>query len=159
MLRPSGLLTVRRAVEVVELLSRQDDPPFPVASAIVVDRDQQEVQIVIEAMKNIEFQLFCAEESRPALETLAGEHHDLILLDWQGSASILDVQHIRTMPRHHQTPIIFLANAESEEPARLVGDDVLIKPLIASEIALKVAAIALTGQLSNEASGSVSAFS
>ncbi len=148
-IRPSGILTARRAIDVLERLSRKDNPRLPTASAIVVDRDPRDVQAVIAAMKGIEFQLFCADESRPALETLAAEHHDLILLDWQGSASILDVQSIRTMPRHQKTPIIFLAAADSEEPARAVADDVLIKPLIASEAALKSLTLVLEAQLTN----------
>ena len=144
---PSALLAIRRAIDVLEQLLRTDNPSLPAASVIVVDRDRAAVQAVIAAMKSIEFQLFCAEESRPALETLAAEHHDLILLNWQGSASIQDAHYIRAMPRHQRTPILFLVDEGNEEAAALIADEVLIKPLSAPEVALKSLTLVFKAQL------------
>lgn len=145
--RPTAFQTIRDGIDLLERLLEENNPALPSASAVVVDRDSRSLQAVITAMKSIGFKLFCAEDARPALQTLASEDHDLILLDWQTSLTPQTTQQIRAMPRHLSTPIILLAAAENETAARLGGDEVLVKPLTAPEVSLKALISVLRHQL------------
>ena len=134
-----------------DVLSRAADlPPLRV---VAVDDDKDLLPAIIASLKFANLPTIGCSDAREALDTLQETHCNLILMDiGLPDMSGLDIcACIRALPKHDQTPIVFLTGHDSEnnrEKGALKGaSDFIGKPLNMFELTLKAHTWALKNQL------------
>ena len=156
-LDPSLERTCSMAVEFLQsLLTAPVDlsagpPAHPLA--LVVDDDRLSNRLVISALRNA--QLLCRGTESPeiALRWLQEKHYDLILLDIEmpGMDGIELCKRLRRLPGYEKTPIIYVtlhSDFETRTKSTLSGaDDLIPKPILAPELAVKAVMHLLRSQL------------
>jgi CheY-like chemotaxis protein len=147
-LDPSLERTSTMAVEFLQSLLtspaelRPGPPPHPLA--LVVDDDRLSNRLVISALRNAQLQSRGTESPEIALRWLQEKHYDLVLLDIEmpGMDGIELCKRVRRLPGYEKTPIIYVtlhSDFETRAKGALSGaDDLIAKPILATELAVKV---------------------
>jgi CheY-like chemotaxis protein len=156
-LEPSLERTSTMAVEFLESLLtsppelRPGPPPHPLA--LVVDDDRLSNRLVISALRNAQLQCRGTESPEIALRWLQEKHYDLVLLDIEmpGMDGIELCKRLRRLPGYEKTPIIYVTlHSDFETLAKSVvsgADDLIPKPILATELAVKAVMHLLKNQL------------
>lgn len=113
------------------------------ARALVVDDEPISARAVSSALHRAGFNVVTLHESVVALAKLRKENFDLILLDivMPGLDGLELCQRVRELPRYQQTPIIFVTGhadfLNRTDTIHSGGNDVIAKPFLPIELALK----------------------
>lgn len=156
-LDPSLERTCNMSVEFLQTLltSPPELPPgLPVHPlALVVDDDRLSNRLVISALRNAQLQCRGTESPEIALRWLQEKQYDLVLLDIEmpGMDGIELCKRVRRLPQYEKTPIIYVTlHTDFETRARSApsgADDLIPKPILPTELAVKVVMHLLKSQL------------
>jgi len=115
-----------------------------IPNVLVVDDDAVSNRLVIAALHNAQMHARSAEDPMTALQLLVQNRYDLILLD----VELPEVRgfelckKLRTLPNYLTTPVIYVTlHDDFESRAQSVlsgGDDLISKPVLPLELAVKV---------------------
>ncbi len=117
----------------------------PEARALVVDDDTELLEAVSSALKTAELRTTPCTDPKQALEMLAKENFDLVLMDigFPSFNGIDTCAQIRQMPEHKATPVLFMTvdnSVENRAQSSLQGgDDFISKPFNVLELVVKAA--------------------
>lgn len=153
----STLRTVAQSIDFISVLFEQksnaDRSGARTPDILVVDDDAISRRAVVIALQKAS--LTCQELEDPvaALPVLSGKKFDLIFLDvnMPGMTGFDLCERIRGIPQHARTPVIFvtgLTDFESRARSTLSGGtDLIAKPFLFMELAVKALTYILKGQL------------
>jgi CheY-like chemotaxis protein len=154
---PSALRTIATTVDFVGLLfdrardSVAEEPP--VAQALVVDDDILSNRLVVAALRRAHLQARSAEDPLVALQWLQVTRYDLVLLDIEmpGMDGFEFCRKLRLLPGYQLTPVIYVtAHSDFSNRAKTMlsgGGDLISKPVLPSELAVKALTHLLKRQL------------
>ena len=157
---PSAGETIRHAIDFFSDLIRYartaSVEPLPEASAIVIDDDVISNRLVVAALHRANFKAASANDPLKALTLLQEKKFDLILLDV--NMPLMDgfefCGRLRALDRYKKTPIIFVTCrtdfTSREQGIRSGGDDVIAKPILPLELAVKAVTHLLKSQLPDQ---------
>lgn len=154
---PSTMRTINLTTELIGTLLKQKnyaalkDPAR--ATVFAVDDDADNCDAIRMAMESIGMRTRSAQEPAVALAEMAADHYDLIFLDV--ALPHMDgfelCQHIRELPNHVHTPVVFLTGLTTIEnrvqSSLSGGNDFVGKPFNLHELALKAVALVLKSSL------------
>ena len=154
---PSVLRTLVFTVDFLsELCARarvaDDDVEFS-ARVLVVDDDPLSNRIVLAALLRAHLPAQSTEDPASALQMLKEKHCDLVLLDIEmpGMDGFELCKRMRALPGYQKTPVIYVtAHTDFEHRAKSVlsgGNDLIAKPVIPIELAVKAVTHLLKSQL------------
>jgi CheY-like chemotaxis protein len=132
------------------------------ARALVVDDEPISARAASSALHRAGFNVVTLHESVVALAKLRKENFDLILLDivMPGLDGLEVCQRVRELPRYHQTPIIFVTGhadfLDRADTLRTGGNDVIAKPFLPIELALKAVTHWLRSKMPSGTAGTTS---
>ncbi len=145
---PSELDTTGRTVEFLRFMlgraAEPQAPPLPAAQVLVVDDDSLSYRLVVTALRQAQMRARSTPDPRLGFEWLRQHPSDLVLLDigLPGMDGFEFYQRMRALPGYEKTPVIFVtAHIEYEARAKALlaqGGDVIIKPVLPTELAVKV---------------------
>jgi CheY-like chemotaxis protein len=156
-LNPSTLRTVNQTIEFLAalmkdgLFAQAQDPAKAVIYA--VDDDRGNGDAIKMAMETASMHTDTAQDPAMALSELANSRYDLIFLDvaLPGMDGFELCKHIRELPLHQTTPVIFLtgiATLENRVQSSISGgSDFIGKPFNLHELSVKAMTIILKSQL------------
>ena len=138
--------------------------PLPPANVIVIDDDILSNRLVVSALHRANFNAASANDPLKALTLLQEKKFDLILLDV--SMPLMDgfefCGRLRSLDRYKKTPIIFVTCRTDfdsrEQGIRSGGNDVIAKPILPLELAVKAVTHLLMSQLPNQPEKKVGRF-
>jgi CheY-like chemotaxis protein len=156
-INPSVLRTMTMAVDFLEQLFERaregqgrDAPP---ASVLVVDDDRLSNRLVLSALRNAQVQARGTESPETALRLLQESRFDLILLDIEmpGMDGIELCRRLRGLPGYAKTPVIYVTlHSDFETAVKTAasgGNDLIAKPILPAELAVKTVMHLLKSQL------------
>jgi CheY-like chemotaxis protein len=147
---PSTFYTIKSAIDLLgELFARaargepESIPPSHLLAALVVDDEPLATRAVMQALNRANVKPTSAAAAPPALELLNNYRYDLLLVDYvmPGMDGLELYERMRALPAYAKTPVIFVTSqadfkeAHPEIIAR--GDDVITKPVLPVELAVK----------------------
>ncbi len=148
LINPSVLRTATMAIDFLEQLferARAGRGRIPQrCMVLVVDDDRLSNRLVISALRNAQLQARGTESPAIALRLLQEIPFDLILLDIEmpGMNGIELCQRLRHLPGYEQTPVIYVTlHSDFETVAKTAasgGNDLIAKPILPTELAVKV---------------------
>lgn len=157
---PSTLRTVSQTIDLIGTLLKQKnyaalkDP----AKALVfaVDDDAENCDAIRMALESIGMRTRCAQEPAVALAEISADAYDLIFLDV--ALPHMDgfelCQHIRSLPNHARTPVVFLTGLTTIEnrvqSSLSGGNDFVGKPFNLQELGVKAISLVLKASLHME---------
>jgi PAS domain S-box-containing protein len=160
----STLRTVSHAIDFLDVLFkrgiRDDSSESMPISILVVDDDRISRLAITSALARAKLKLLDVESPHLALRLLKENPFDLIFLDvtmpeMNGFELCLE---LRKLPHHKTTPVVFvtsLTDFESRSRSTLSGgNDLITKPFLFSELAVKTLMYALKGRFAQTGSGS-----
>jgi len=121
-------------------------------TALVVDDDRLSNRLVVSALRVAQLQARGAESAATALQLLQEKVYDLVLLDIEMPEmdGIELCKRLRVLPGYEKTPVIYVTlHSDFETRARTVlsgGNDLIAKPILPAELAVKVAMHLLKAQ-------------
>lgn len=154
-INPSVLRTCDQALNVFPALFQRAAEPLPSllssARVLTVDDDAACNRLVVAALQRAQLQAQSLEHVQQVLSVLKEKKFDLLLLDVEmplmGGFELCRV--IRMLPGYKTTPVIYVTgNADFESRQRNIasgGDDVIGKPILPLELAVKVVLHLLRG--------------
>ncbi len=157
LLEPSTLRTLHQTIEFLGSLVRDGsyllarDPAKAVIYA--VDDDHGNCDAIRMAMETAFIRTVCVQEPAIALGELAGQSYDLIILDVSlpGMDGFELCEHIRELPLHTHTPVVFLTGYATVENRTQAADcgasDFIAKPFNLHELSVKAMTLILKNQL------------
>ncbi len=121
---------------------------------LVVDDEPRVVQLVTAVMKAVGYQVVAAGSGEPAIEMVALERPDLVLLDIRLPYGLDGYEVCRRIREFSEVPIIMLT-AKAQETDMLRGfdvgaDDYLTKPFSSKELVARVGAVLRRSQRPEE---------
>ena len=134
-----------------DVLARAEKLPPP--RAIAVDDDKDLLPIIVASLESASLATTGCADARTALDALQENHFDVIVLDiGLPDMNGLDMcDHIHALPKHGQTPIVFLSSDDSEhnrERGVIKGaTEFIAKPCNMFELTLKAHTWALKNRL------------
>ncbi len=144
---PSVFVTVSSAVDFVVMLFHEAKQgyfgPAIEGKVLVVDDDPVSNRLVTWALATANLRARSTEDPVAGLQLLTQEQYDLILLDVEmpGMSGFEFCKRARTMPAYATVPIIYVTiHSEFEQRARGAmagGDDLIAKPVLPTELAVK----------------------
>jgi CheY-like chemotaxis protein len=157
-LTPSSLRTLSHAIDFLDLLFKHDAPTDPLETSplkiLVVDDESISRQAIVSALENARLNSIDVDNPKVALQLLTESSFDLIFLD----VSMPDMngfdlcRELRKLPIHKTTPIIFVTRStdfESRSQGALSGgNDLIAKPFLFTELAVKALNYALKNRFS-----------
>ena len=153
----STMRTVAHTIDFLAVLlehsSGRDPESFPPANIMVVDDEAISRRAVIYALEKANLKCSSVEDPKTALTMLAENRFDLIFLDvdMPGMSGFELCAKLRGLPGHARTPVIFvtgLTDFESRARSTLSGgNDLIAKPFLFMELAVKALTCVLRGQL------------
>jgi len=156
-LNASTLRTIAHTIDFLALLlehsSTQDLNNLPTPNIMVVDDEAISRRAVIYALEKAHLKCISVEDSNVALKMLSENQFDLIFLDvdMPGMNGFELCTKLRALPTHAKTPVIFvtgLTDFESRARSTLSGgNDLIAKPFLFMELAVKALSYVLKGQL------------
>jgi len=156
-LTASMIQTITQSVDFLAQLFEQAnhsaDHALPSASVLVVDDDVISNRLIVTALKRVNVNASSEGNPIAALERLKKNNYDLILLDI--SMPTLDgfqlCAELRKLPAYGKTPVIFVTcHSDFESRSRGIlsgGNDLIAKPILAVELAVKAVTHLLRAQL------------
>jgi PAS domain S-box-containing protein len=160
----STLRTVSHAIDFLDVLFkrgiRDDSSESMPISILVVDDDRISRLAITSALARAKLKLLDVESPHLALRLLKENPFDLIFLDvtmpeMNGFELCIE---LRKLPHHKTTPVVFvtsLTDFESRSRSTLSGgNDLITKPFLFSELAVKTLMYALKGRFAQTGSGS-----
>jgi CheY-like chemotaxis protein len=156
-LEPSLERTTSTALKFLEELLRRPGDLRPGSAqnqcALVVDDDRLSNRLVVSALRQAQIQARSAESAAIALGLLQEKAYDLVLLDVEMPQ--MDgfelCKRLRALPGYDKTPVIYVTlHSDFETRARTVlsgGNDLIAKPILPAELAVKVVMHLLKGRL------------
>jgi DNA-binding response OmpR family regulator len=156
-LEPSLERTTSTALKFLEELLRRPGDLRPGSAqnqcALVVDDDRLSNRLVVSALRQAQIQARSAESAAIALGLLQEKAYDLVLLDVEMPQ--MDgfelCKRLRALPGYVKTPVIYVTlHSDFETRARTVlsgGNDLIAKPILPAELAVKVVMHLLKGRL------------
>ncbi len=144
---PSPVQTIDATLTFLESLfaapSHSGVNPQQAGTALVVDDDAISVRAMAMALTRAGFRATSFQDPAAALQAARKSHFDLVLLDlvMPGMDGFELCQHLRALPAYQRTPIIFVtgdADFQSRSVSLLQsGNDLIAKPVMPLEVALK----------------------
>jgi CheY-like chemotaxis protein len=144
---PSVLQTIAQAVDGLGLLLKSDEAdlakPMPQAKVLAVDDDAVCAHVIVKTLKRAGFDAKSVNDPLIALQWLEKNPCDLVLLDisMPGLTGFELCEKLRRFPHCKTVPVIFITghnNFDNRKQSVLSGGhDFIIKPISASELALK----------------------
>jgi DNA-binding response OmpR family regulator len=137
------------SAQLVDFLSRANQPDEQCLSPttiLVVDDDQVSNRALVFALGRVNLQASSVTDPIKALENLRQKSYDAVLLDLNlpGMDGIALREQMRQLPLHRQTPAILITSyADFAARARSMlssSDDLIAKPIMPIELAVKVTA-------------------
>jgi two-component system, OmpR family, alkaline phosphatase synthesis response regulator PhoP len=114
---------------------------------LAVDDEEHILELLAYNLERDGYKVLKSESGEHALEILAAEKVDIVLLDWMlpGMDGIEVLRRIRADKSNHRIPVIFLT-AKSDEISKVVGlevgsDDYLVKPFGIHELLARIKAV------------------
>jgi CheY-like chemotaxis protein len=158
-LNPSSLHTLALIVDFLDLLFAYAQkstvtPPWS-PQAVVIDDDPLLNRLVVSALRSAQITGTAFEKPLPALDWLRENNCDLVLLDIE--MPVMDgfevCKLLRTLPKHRETPVVYVTQHDDFESraksALSGGDDLIGKPILPLELAVKAVMHVLDRQLSS----------
>lgn len=153
----STIRTVAHTIDFLSVLLEHTSSPdadnAPTPNILVVDDEAISRRAVIYALEKANLKCVSVEEPNTALKMLSENRFDLIFLDvdMPGMSGFDLCARLRAIPEHTKTPVIFvtgLTDFESRARSTLSGgNDVIAKPFLFMELAVKALSYVLKGQL------------
>lgn len=155
-INPSSVSTVEEAVECLGKLLEEAEAGCeqspPTSVALAVDNDPIIVRLEKAALARAGVHVTCVEDPLMALELLAANLYDIVLLDIEMpnlNGMELCAQ-LRAMPSHERTPVMFVTSVgefEIRKQAGLIGaNGLLAKPFLPLELVVKAITLVLLHQ-------------
>jgi CheY-like chemotaxis protein len=158
LLSPSVLNTLAATMDFLEQLFERaghDSPAVrPTSQVLVVDDDPVASRLAVGALRNAHLQARSLLDPVAAFECLQRERFDLLLLDVEmpGMDGFELCWRLRALPGYARAPVVFVTtHFDFERCSRSVfggGDDLIAKPVLPLELAVKAIAHLLKQQLS-----------
>src|SRR5438876_32173 len=156
-LNASTLRTLAHTIDFLSVLlghrSTQDPENLPPPNILVVDDEAISRRAVIYALEKAHLKCISVEDPNVALNMLTENQFNLIFLDvdMPGMNGFELCTKLRALPAHAKTPVVFvtgLTDFESRARSTLSGgNDLIAKPFLFMELAVKALSYVLTGQL------------
>ena len=156
-LNASTLRTLAHTIDFLSVLlehsSTQDPDNLPPPNIMVVDDEPISRRAVIYALEKAHLKCVGVEDPNVALNMLSENQFNLIFLDvdMPGMTGFELCTKLRALPAHAKTPVVFvtgLTDFESRARSTLSGgNDLIAKPFLFMELAVKSLALILKGQL------------
>ena len=156
-LNASTLRTLAHTVDFLSVLleqsSAQDPENLPPPNIMVVDDEPISRRAVIYALEKAHLKCVSVEDPNVALNMLSEYKFNLIFLDvdMPGMTGFELCTKLRALPGHAKTPVVFvtgLTDFESRARSTLSGgNDLIAKPFLFMELAVKALSYVLKGQL------------
>lgn len=153
---PAARFTADRAVRCLDgLLALPEQPTscqFSALTVLVVDDDAIACRLNANALARVALRAECLTNPHTARQRLQTQTYPLIILDIEMPELTGPelCRHLRTLPQHLHTPVLFVtAVDEFERRERALqhgADDLLAKPFLASELAIKALTLILTAR-------------
>jgi CheY-like chemotaxis protein len=159
-INPSTIQTIHNSLNFLAELARQVEPdgeksfpPTELLAVLVVDDEPLTNRALVHALNRANVKPTSTDSSATALELVQKNHYDLLLLDYMmpGMDGLELYQHLRALPQYRQTPVIFVTSAvDFRQRAQEIlnqGNDVIAKPILPIELAVKSLCLLLKQQL------------
>ena len=156
-LNASTLRTLAHTIDFLSVLlehsSTQDPDNLPPPNIMVVDDEPISRRAVIYALEKAHLKCVGVEDPNVALNMLSENQFNLIFLDvdMPGMTGFELCTKLRALPPHAKTPVVFvtgLTDFESRARSTLSGgNDLIAKPFLFMELAVKALSYVLKGQL------------
>jgi DNA-binding response OmpR family regulator len=159
--------TLRTSVSAVDLLGvlferslLPDDREPRSVLALVVDDDPISRRAITSALRRARLRWVCVEDPKVAYKILAENEFELILLDinMPGMGGHELCSRLRALPAHQKTPVIFVTGLNDFETkiqsVTSGGNDLIAKPFLFVELALKSLVLARRAQIEAAGGGS-----
>ena len=156
-LNASTLRTLAHTIDFLSVLlghrSTQDPENLPPPNILVVDDEAISRRAVIYALEKAHLKCISVEDPNVALNMLTENQFNLIFLDvdMPGMNGFELCTKLRALPAHAKTPVVFvtgLTDFESRARSTLSGgNDLIAKPFLFMELAVKALSYVLKGQL------------
>lgn len=154
---PSTLRTVAQALDLLMSLHRTPSlvtgSSLSEAKILIVDDDLISLRALSHSLGKTKFVAVCSQSPEEALELLTHSAFDLVFMDVQmpGVTGFEAYSRMRNLPLNHYTPVIFITSAtdfETRVQSTLSGgNDLISKPFIYVEVALKALMLVLRARL------------
>jgi DNA-binding response OmpR family regulator len=166
----STLRTVASAVDFLGTLFAPENLPAPQASqrplqgsVLVVDDEAISQRAIVYALEKAKLQAVKIDDPAAALELMGGKNFDLIFLDVD--MPVMNgfelCTKLRCMHLHKKTPVVFvtsLTDFESRANSTISGgNDLIAKPFVFMELAVKALVYVMRGKLVNRAAAAARA--
>ncbi|HEY2955109.1 MAG TPA: response regulator [Candidatus Eisenbacteria bacterium] len=155
--RVPTLRTIDQSLDALELLVSEGGALVGMESvpprALVVDDDEIALRSIQYALEKAKFEIVTVGDAAAAQRALGEEVFDLVLLDielplMKGTELCA---HLRTLPGYAHVPVIYITFMSDFEDPSLVdlkgGDDLLVKPFLYMELALKALSLLVKDRL------------
>ena len=159
-INPSTVQTIETAVNFLgELFDRaahaEEEPVTPtnLLAVLVVDDEPLSNRALVHALSRAHVKSASTDSSATALEMLTKNNYDLLLLDYMmpGMNGLELYQKLRALPQYQKTPVIFVTSQTDfkSRAAEILsrGDDIIIKPILPIELAVKSITLLLKSRL------------
>jgi CheY-like chemotaxis protein len=154
--------TVSTAVEFLAVLleaarTHGGAEPFT-GEVLVVDDDALANRMALAALQRARLAARAEEDPFVALDLMTGNRFDLVLLDVEmpGMTGFDVCRKLRALPGYEKTPVVFVtAHSEFENRAKgilLGGNDLIAKPILPIELAVKAVCHLIRGRLADASS-------
>jgi CheY-like chemotaxis protein len=156
-LNASTMRTLAHTIDFLAVLLKRsgthETENFPPPNIMVVDDEAISRRAVIYALEKAHLKCVSVEDPNVALKMLSENHYNLIILDvdMPGMNGFELCTKLRVLPAHAKTPVVFvtgLTDFESRARSTLSGgNDLIAKPFLFMELAVKALSYVLKGQL------------
>lgn len=160
-LTPSSLHSLANGIDVLALLLENptgtETESGPPGVALVVDDEMMSRRAVCAALAKANLAAISLEDPVLALQVLQTNHFSLIFLDVEmpGMNGFELCNHLRTLPSNKTTPVIFITSLTDFEnrtrSAMSGGNELIAKPFLLMELAVKALCFTFKAQASREA--------
>lgn len=156
----STIQTIDAALKLLgELIQRaeknEEEPVTPtnLLAVLVVDDEPLANRALVHALSRANVRAASTADPHKAVELFTKSHYDLLLLDYlmPGMDGLELYKKLRALPQYAKTPVIFITSAtEFKSRAEQVlgqGDDIISKPILPIELAVKSLTLLMRSQL------------
>jgi len=154
---PSVMGTIAKSVDFLNALFEQpiavEHDRVPALNVLALDDEEIALQAIEHSLRKEGLTPICVKEPAKALELILDQQFDLVVLDieMQGMNGLEFCSKLRNMPRYERIPIVFVTSRTSfENRAQAIlsgGDDLIAKPFLFTELALKALVLAVQSRL------------